>query len=212
MNKLFIIGLPRTGTTSISVALLDYGYSVAHTAFTQHAFELADVVSDAPCFSDYHQLDLLFPDSKFVYLERDLNAWLISVRRLLFKMRFNLIDKSGHFNPVLKRSFYEVFGELSDVNLLDDDYLSNCYYSHREGVLKYFKNREDFLNINISEPGSLSELLMFLGVENVDSSDFLRLNVGKQVDAWKQYKHPLKVNSNSSGKKHRKFFDYARLS
>ncbi|RYE30840.1 MAG: sulfotransferase family protein, partial [Sphingobacteriales bacterium] len=31
MKKIFIIGLPRTGTTSISVALLNYGLKVAHT-------------------------------------------------------------------------------------------------------------------------------------------------------------------------------------
>ena len=72
MNKLFIIGLPRTGTTSISVALLDYGFKVAHTAYTKRAFELADVISDAPCFADYQELDNIFPHSKFVYLDRPL--------------------------------------------------------------------------------------------------------------------------------------------
>ncbi len=51
MSKLFIIGLPRTGTTSISVALLEMGLLVAHTAFTKKAFEVADAISGAPCFS-----------------------------------------------------------------------------------------------------------------------------------------------------------------
>ncbi|WP_320819085.1 sulfotransferase, partial [Thalassolituus sp.] len=42
MSKIFIIGLPRTGTTSISVALLELGFLVAHTAFTKKAFEVAE--------------------------------------------------------------------------------------------------------------------------------------------------------------------------
>ncbi|HCE50996.1 MAG TPA: sulfotransferase family protein, partial [Shewanella baltica] len=33
-QKVFIIGLPRTGTTSVSVALLEQGLKVAHMAFT----------------------------------------------------------------------------------------------------------------------------------------------------------------------------------
>jgi hypothetical protein len=79
-NKVFIIGLPRTGTTSVSVALLEQGLTVAHQAFTKQAFMLADAVSDAPCFSDYQQLDKLFPNAKFVYLDRPLDKWLPSIQ------------------------------------------------------------------------------------------------------------------------------------
>ena len=86
MNKLFIIGLPRTGTTSLSVALLDYSFKVAHPAYTKRAFELADVISDAPTFCDFRQLDGLFPGSKFVYLERSLALWVPSMRMLLNKI------------------------------------------------------------------------------------------------------------------------------
>ena len=109
MNKLFIIGLPRTGTTSISIAMLDYGFKVAHTAFTKQAFELADVISDSPCFCDYQQLDALYPNSKFVYLDRALEQWIPSIQMLLKKMQENLAPKTGIFNPVLKRSFNETF-------------------------------------------------------------------------------------------------------
>jgi hypothetical protein len=109
MNKLFIIGLPRTGTTSISIALLDYNFKVAHTAYTQHAFQRADVLSDSPCFCDYKELDKLFPDSKFVYLDRSLADLITSIQMLLKKMYTNLEPKTGIFNPVLKRSFNEAF-------------------------------------------------------------------------------------------------------
>lgn len=211
MNKLFIIGLPRTGTTSISVALLDHGYKVAHTAFTIRAFELADVISDAPCFSDYRQLDQIFPGSKFVYLERNVNDWVLSIQRLLYKMRANLDPQTGHFNPILKRSFYKVFGLLSEEHSFETERLLSCYQSHRDEVLEYFSGRDDFLRIDIGNSNSLQSLLGFLELKDVEASEFPKLNVGKQVDSWKQYKHPNKVNSNSSGREHRKFFDYSSL-
>ncbi len=163
MAKIFIIGLPRTGTTSISVALLECGFKVAHTAFTKHAFELADVISDAPCFSDYQQLDRLFPDSKFVYLQRELAKWVPSMQRLLTKMAPHLVPKTGHFSPVLKRSFEQTF-KISSVNLLNTTHLTACYEKHQREVESYFKGRDDLLSINVSEIGSLYSLLMFLGL------------------------------------------------
>lgn len=173
MNKLFIIGLPRTGTTSISVALLDYGFNVAHTAYTKRAFELADVISDSPCFCDYPQLDELFPGSKFVYLERDLSLWVPSMQMLINKMLANLDLKNGIFNPVLKRTFNAVF-EFSSTRVPDDKaHLEKCYQQHKQGVLAYFENRDDLIRIDVSKQSSLSELLTFIGVSTEGNLDFL---------------------------------------
>jgi len=212
MNKLFIIGLPRTGTTSVSVALLEHGFNVAHTAFTKRAFELADVISDAPCFSDYQQLDLLFPKSRYVYLDRPIEKWVPSMQMLLRKMQEPLDIKTGVFNPVLKRSFNEIFKLSSAKDPFDSQHLATCYQTHKEEVLKYFSTRDDFLSIEISQSGSLGTLLSFLDISieglTITNTDFPKLNIGKQVDSWKAFKHPNKVNPNSAGREHRKFFDY----
>jgi hypothetical protein len=56
-EKIFIIGLPRSGTTSICSVMLELGYSVAHTAYTQKTFDNAQVIADTPIFADYKQLD-----------------------------------------------------------------------------------------------------------------------------------------------------------
>src|SRR6187402_1455580 len=192
MNKLFIIGLPRTGTTSISVALLDYGFKVAHTAYTKRAFELADVVSDAPCFCDYQELDKLFPNSKFVYLDRALERWVPSMQMLLNKMLPELVPKSGYLNPVLKRCINKTFAPLTTENPLDVLHLENCYRNHQQAVFDYFAKREDFLVIDISRSGSLKQLLEFLGINREETSEFPKLNIGKQVDSWKEFKHPNK--------------------
>lgn len=218
MNKLFIIGLPRTGTTSISIAMLDYNFHVAHTAYTKRAFELADVLSDAPCFSDYQQLDVLFPGSKFVYLDRALADWVPSIQMLLQKMHINLAPKTGIFNPVLKRSFNEVFdlyiksgaGKQKILNELafTEAHLIDCYQQHKNQVLEYFSNRDDLLTINLSDQKSLTRLLTFLQIPHDSEVQFPHTNIGKHVSGWREFKHSNKVNALSSGEDQRKFFDY----
>jgi hypothetical protein len=208
MNKIFIIGLPRTGTTSVSVAFLNYGFKVAHTAYTKHAFELADVISDAPCFCDYQQLDKLFPDSKFIYLDRALEDWIPSMQMLLHKMLPQLDSKTGYLNPVLKRCFNTNFSLLTISDPFNNNHLEACYVNHQQEVFNYFSTRDDFLKIDVKKKNSLERLLAFLSVETKDVGIFPHLNVGKQVDYWKELKHPNKINSLSAGKDHRKFFDY----
>ena len=207
-TKIFIIGLPRTGTTSISVAMLDAGFKVAHTAFTKEAFRLADVISDAPCFSDFKQLDRLFPNSVFIYLDRELQHWLPSMQRLLNKMAPDLAPKKGSFSPVLKRSFIATFG-INNENSLTEEHLTHCYLKHKEQVQEYFKNRNDLLSINISEHDSFYKLCSFLSLPFQDGDVFPHLNQGSSVANWKAYKHKNKVSSFSVGIEHRQFFDYA---
>lgn len=205
MNKLFVIGLPRTGTTSVSAALLDHGFKVAHTALTKQAFALADVVSDTPCFCDYRQLDALFPDSKFVYLDRAIEPWLSSIHRLLNKIK-PYIAPDGHLNPVIKRCFNSTF-ELT-TSPWTKAHLARCYQQHQQQVLRYFSNRNDLLCIDVSQAGSLPALLDFIGLETKSATDFPHLNAGSMVTAWKDIKHPNKVNSHAIGPERRRFLDY----
>ncbi len=209
MSKIFIVGLPRTGTTSISVALLEQGLKVAHTAFTQHAFTLADALSDAPCFSDYRHLDQLFPNSRFVYLDRPMDKWIPSMQRLLIKMLPQLEPKDGYLNPVLKRSFISTFELFNNTDPLTHEHLQQCYRKHQQQIFDYFDDRDNLLKIDIGHRGSLTTLLQWLNLPSAGDTDFPLLNSGKEVDAWRNYKHPNKVNPNSAGPKQRKFFNYS---
>ena len=205
MSKIIVVGLPRTGTTSVSVALLEMGFLVAHMGFTKKAFEVAEAITDCPCFSDYMHLDELFPGSKFIYLSRDLDKWIPSISMLLDKMVPHLNAEKGRFNPIMKRSFKHTFSE----NLpLTAEELIQCYTRHKTEILDYFKGRDDFLSIDISEPGSLNQLREFLGKEPQANAEFPKLNTGRDVAGWHEYKHPNKVNSNLAGVERRKYFDY----
>ena len=131
---------------------------MAHTAFTIRAFELADVISDAPCFCDYKELDKLFPESKFVYLERTLDDWIPSIQMLIKKMLVEL-EPGGYLHPVLKRSFATTF-KLS-MNNLNAGHFRECYFTHQKAIREYFADRNDLLKINISEQGSLQNCSHF---------------------------------------------------
>ncbi|MGX9542520.1 sulfotransferase family protein [Shewanella sp. A22] len=217
-NKVFIIGLPRTGTTSVSVALLEQGLTVAHQAFTKQAFMLADAVSDAPCFSDYQQLDTLFPNAKFVYLDRPLDKWLPSMQMLLSRMLVHLDKDNGRFHPIMKRSFNHCFDIWQVEDVFDEEHLTACYQRHQQQVLSYFAGRDDFITIDISVAGSFATLLQFIDLAGPDTAElpqlnfpplnFPQLNMGRNVACWDEYKHPNKISANASGPDKRKFFDY----
>ncbi len=208
MNKVFIIGLPRTGTTSVSVALLDHGFKVAHTAYSKETFAQADVFSDTPCYCDYPHLDALFPGSKFVYLERDIEAWLPSMQMLLKKMHVNL-KPEGHFNPIIKRCFESTFASSTAPNPLCPTHLSACYANHKKQVMNYFSKRNDMLQISVKQSDGLSQFLSFIGKPSNKKLPFPHINTGNSVTAWRNIKHPNKANSSASGPERRKFFDYA---
>ncbi|TVP13708.1 sulfotransferase [Shewanella sp. KCT] len=214
-SKIFIIGLPRTGTTSVSVALLEMGLRVAHQAFTKQAVILADAISDAPCFSDYRQLHNLYPEAKFVYLDRPLDAWVPSMQMLLSRMLVHLDKEKGRFHPLLKRSFGHTFGIYRVADPMDAVHLKTCYQVHKRQVFDYFYQdqglAQQFLSLQLDDPLSLSRLANFIGLNaQVDSSQlaFPHLNRGRNVASWDEYKHELKISSNLAGPENRKYFNY----
>ena len=211
-HKIFIIGLPRTSTTSICSKFIELGFKVAHTAYTERTFEQAQVIADTPVFSDFESLDSFYPKSKFIYLERDLSLWLPSIKQLLQRMSHNIQRDDGGFNPYIKQSYQEIFSPFTDENIKCDEFLKACYLKHQARVLNYFKHRpEDLLTIDISDKESLSKLIGFLSLSqemsqcqfnklNLEKPNFGKLNVGGKVTAWKDLKHPNKIESTKKGR------------
>lgn len=198
--KIFIIGLPRTGTTSICLSLLTLNYKVAHTAYVQKAFEEAQAIADTPIFCDYQQLDKLYPNAKFIYLTRDLDKWVPSIQQLLQRMHTNIARNDGGYNPIIKRCFTEVFADFTLNNINSGDFLRACYLKHQKAVYQYFEHRAaDLLTIDISENSSYQKLTSFLAVES-PLRKFPHLNTGGKVRAWKDINHSLKIASSRRGR------------
>jgi len=203
VNKIFIIGLPRTATTSVCLAMLELGYYTAHNAYTENSFEKAQVIADTPVFCDYQMLDQQFPNSKFIYLARDLADWLPSIKQLLQRMIVNLQRSDGGFNPHLKRCYNTTFAPLTVENIASDEFLLRCYQQHQQGVIKYFSNRvEDLLTINVNDVDSFTKLLTFLSIEpqTTRCQGFSRINIGGKVKAWQAINNDYKVESTNKGK------------
>ncbi len=202
-NKIFIIGLPRTATTSVCLAALGLGFKTAHNAYTERTFSDAQVIADTPVFCDYQSLDKHFPNSKFIYLTRKAEQWLPSIKQLLQRMIVNLQRTDGGFNPHLKRCYNEMFTPLTVDNIAEDDFLLQCYQRHQLNVFDYFQERtSDLLTIDVSDPLSYQQLLAFLDIpsEQGRASGFEKINIGGKVKAWQDINNVLKIESTNKGR------------
>jgi len=202
-QKIFVIGLPRTGTTSFCQAMLNLNYKVAHTAYTQECFNHAQVIADTPIFHDFQLLDTYYPNSKFIYLTRDLSLWLPSIKRLLARMHNNVVRSDGGFNPYIKRCYQSTFMPFTADNIQQDEFLAACYQQHQQKINMHFKDRAgDLLTIDLSKMGSFEKLLYFLKIKenSVATLEFEQLNKAGKVTAWNDVSHPLKISSTKSGR------------
>ncbi|WP_371185371.1 sulfotransferase [Thalassotalea maritima] len=200
-GKIFIIGLPRTATTSVCVAMLNLGYQVAHTCYTSRCLTNAEVIADTPVFSEYAHLDAMYPNSRFIYLERELSLWVPSIKQLLARMATNVLRQDGGLNTFIKHSFTKVFSPFTEENIADDTFLSDCYQRHQADVLAYFAQRpHDLLRLDVSDDDAYSKLLSFLGKAAPQDGNFARINVAGKVIAWNKVRHSGKIESTENGR------------
>ncbi len=164
INKVFGIGLSRTGTTSLTGALEILGYRTSHwedhdqinqhliqNQFTLDLLEYYDAITDNPIPSIYQELDKAYPNSKFVLTVRDFDSWLKSVEQ---HHLVNVGPTFPSFNTKL------CFGSW----YFDEKQFTRTYYEHEEEVKAYFKDRPgDLLIINICDGEGWEKLCPFLG-------------------------------------------------
>lgn len=150
-SKVFCIGYNKTGTTSVGKAFEMLGYR--NSSFNKKNWnnykkgDISSVLKYTSKFDSFDDLpwlkedmipllDKTFPNSKFVYLEREEEEW-----------------KQSFFTWRMK-----VFSSCPDMEIA----LSN-FRKHQKFVLEYFKNRAgDFLIINVSDENSFVKLADFL--------------------------------------------------
>lgn len=198
MAKIFIVSLPRTGTTSICLYLLDCGFKVAHTAYCDHVFEQADVIADTPVFVDYSTLYHRYPDAKFVYLERSMLDWTPSIRRLLQTMRKQWLRDSTFFEKDIKRCFQYVFPDFEAKKDFKNTYLHAAYDRHKVDVLGFFADKsEQFLRLDIEQVDAGKIVCQFCGIgTNKGCYDALpHVNKGRRIAYWASIEHDNKIAS-----------------
>jgi hypothetical protein len=165
--KVFGIGLPRTATSSLAVALARLGYRAVHNQMdfrTVQALihgrircpetENYDAICDVALVRTFQQLDRSFPGSKFILTTRRTDAWLRSCRRQAAS-RFPLLNDLS-IDDVVTLSLY---GTIR----FNYGLFRTCYEDHSIAVNEYFKGRaDDLLNIDICAGQGWAELCQFL--------------------------------------------------
>jgi hypothetical protein len=177
-RKIFGIGLSRTGTKSLTLALNMLGFKVAHYPDDEitlkelmagkYNFSLLkdfDGITDITVAPYYAQLDKLFPDSKFILTVRDKQSWLRSVAAHFGKPVFE--GTPSNENTMLLRRLLRVavYGSYS----FNEERFSYVYELHYKNVIEYFKGRpESLLVINICEGEGWNKLCPFLKAPILD--------------------------------------------
>jgi hypothetical protein len=204
-EKVFCIGLVKTGTTSLERALKGLGYSLGDQrkgeallpAYAVRNFRpivdfclTADAFQDAP-FSypfTYMALDQNFPNAKFILSVRDdTEQWY----RSLIRFHGNLF--AGGRVPVkedLVKATYSYPGFVWEssrvlVNTPDDDVyhkptLTSYYERHNADVRDYFRRKSNLLEINVSDKEAYKKFCQFLGKQPL-AEDFPWLNASSPL-------------------------------
>ncbi|GAA3863061.1 sulfotransferase family protein [Celeribacter arenosi] len=181
-QKICCVGFQKTGTTSLSSALMRLGYSVGQSwrevnaALDPHSEDAREVVAkttidilrdldaiqDSPCAFLFEEFDREFPGSKFILTYRPVEDWLASYDRFFEEAN----------NP-LRTWMYGV-----ETFVGNEDTYRKIYLEQNEKIRTYFADRpEDFLELDLSKGDGWYELVNFLGPDFLPG--FPRENAGR---------------------------------
>lgn len=171
--KIFGIGLSRTGTNSLTLALKELGYNAIHYPQPPLLPELLEVVkqydalTDSPIAIAYKELDVNFPCSKFILTTRSLKSWLKSCANFRRFMR-----------ELNNKEFSKVRELLYGCKKFNKEKFIKAYNKHHEDVEQYFEeNKQDLLVMDITNGDGWEKLCKFLGKE-IPAWDFPHKNKG----------------------------------
>ena len=143
-NKIFGVGLGRTGTSSLTIALRELGYNIFHQAKISFLPELKELIdindggTDAPVAYAYKELDKMYPNSKWILTTRRIEQWLKSIEWIMSWV------KTSENDLKLRALLY------GDRKFNREKFIK-AYRKHHRETLEYFKDRDDFLIMDIEK-------------------------------------------------------------
>ncbi len=159
-NKIFCIGLGKTGTVSLTRALEKLGFKIAlypsGNAFYQQIDD-SDGASDLSISCRFEELDTKYPNSKFICPVRDIKSWLVSCSKQY---------KEHQRENVLGTKYRNL---MFGTDIYNREKFVDAYFRNDKKITKYFENREnDILYINIIKGEGYKKLCSFLGLDVLD--------------------------------------------
>ena len=195
--KIFIIGRNKTGTTSLTHEFKSRGFKVGKQWRAELLLDdyingdfkkiikyarKAKVFQDIP-FSypeTFKHLDKAYPNSKFILTVRDSpEQWYKSITNFHSKKfgKGKLPTKQD-----LKQALYVKKGwiwkanrtiyDSPEDNPYEKEALIKSYVDHNRTVKNYFKNRDNFLIINIADKDAYIEFCNFLDIPTLGKTKF----------------------------------------
>ena len=184
-NKVFGIGLSKTGTTSLDKALNMLGIKSKHcpthdTTYIELVsgkYDLTilsqyDALTDIVASPFYAEFDKVYPKSLFILTIRDVNDWLVSMKKHIEKTLLNgrWIDYVNSKNVPLQpggRKCAKMWSFLHAANdgclTYSEDRLKRCFELHTANVTKYFEGTGRLLIVDICNGEGWEKLCPFLG-------------------------------------------------
>lgn len=191
-QKIFGIGLSRTGTSSLAKALNQLGIETKH--FPQDLISQQELLSGKRLTllqknqglvdgisPFYRYLDQVYLHSKFILTVREVRAWIDSMKHLL-----KVHEEQPTYHPDFKK-FSQTILQLSydSVNPKEDQLLDG-YKRHQEDVVNYFEGRHfDLLVLDICEGEGWEKLCPFLGLP-IPNVPFPHQNDRLTLSHWNQ--------------------------
>jgi hypothetical protein len=191
-QKVFGIGLSRTGTTSLTEALNMLGIKTIHFPHDQVTYdelrkgnyrlsilEKYQGITDIPVVPYYAQFDKVYPGSKFILTVREIGPWLNSLE--------------DHWRLPRETGLYEEFSDFVRTCTYgtieyNEDRFRYVYETHFRNVCDYFSHRpSDLLVMNIVDGDGWEKLCAFLGFPIPDVS-FPHLNKREEHRKWMEWR------------------------
>lgn len=173
-NKIFGIGLPKTGTFSLCFAMRLLGYKSIHYikpntySFYKNIILKNDFINDCPINYIFDLLAEEFKNSKFICTTRNYDSWIKSSKKFFKKPRNN--HSQPHMMSLFNSNFY-----------IENNFRES-YYFHQEKVKKFSKNNEVlFLPIESSSEIKWNLILNFLNLNKNITIKYPHLNISKPL-------------------------------
>jgi len=182
-NKVFGIGLPRTGTTSLNIALNTLGISSVHFPFSLYENNDRTILNQYTAFIDtpipllYQELDQLCPNSGFILTTRSVEDWLKSMEWLLTEGR-----RIWQWRTAYDDYHQDLFGSEKYQKMI----YKARYKQFHDDVLHYFQGRDNLLVLDLEVGYGYEELCQFLGVPNYNA-EYPKGNESRQANWLKKF-------------------------
>jgi hypothetical protein len=172
-EKVFGIGLSRTGQTSLVEAMRLLGYSVVRYPHGIKRIKRSDFSADITVTELFikGELQRRFPNAKYIYTYRDPREW-IERAEIFFKAFPPEQRRSQKLKAISKRAHETCYGSFQ----FNKDKYFKAFLAHHTFVMDSFKNDMDKLLImDIKKGDSWGKLCPFLNMEPI-SGPFIWVN------------------------------------